>query len=260
MTPQERDALLPLLDRLRQTRLPEKDAEADQLIRQTVQAQPDAPYILAQTVLMQGYALDAAQDRIRALEQRLSQGQPPAHASGGSFLGGLLGGRSSAPVPPAPQYGAPYGSQYPGSAYGQQVAGAVQGGGLSGGGSSFLRSAAQTAAGVAGGALLLQGLEGLFGGHGGFGGGMLGGFGGAGLLGGAGGGPVNETVNNYYDQPPADYQGAQDPVSPEGVDAFVDQGGADPGAYDQGTYDQGGMDGGGGFDGGGFDGGDDSLG
>ena len=97
MTPQERDVPLPLLDRLRQTRVPVKDAEADQMIRQAMQAQPDAPYILAQTVLMQDYALHAAQERIRALEQQLAQAEQQlvnatydyalARASLNTFLG-----------------------------------------------------------------------------------------------------------------------------------------------------------------------------
>ena len=109
MTPQERDVLLPLLERLRQTRAANKDAEAEQLIRQTVQTQPDAPYILAQTVLMQDYALHAAQDRIHALEQQLAQRQQQSqqeaqHSSGGGFLSGLLGGnrQAHAPAPPPP--------------------------------------------------------------------------------------------------------------------------------------------------------------
>ncbi len=202
MTPQERDVLMPLLDRLRQTRAENKDAEADQLIRQTVQAQPDAPYVLAQTVLMQDYALHAAQDRIHALEQQLAQSQAQGqqqgqHASGGGFLSGLLGGRPAAPPPPppVPAYGAPYAQP----SYGSQIANAVQPGA---GQPSFLRSAAQTAAGIAGGALLFQGMEGLFGGHGGglLGGGGSGLLGGAsGLLGGAGGASGLASVDNFAD-------------------------------------------------------------
>ena len=268
MTPQERDALLPLLDRLRQTRVPERDAEADQLIRQTVQAQPDAPYVLAQTVLMQDYALHAAQDRIHALEQQLSQAQAQGqHGSGvGGFLSGLLHGGPAAPAPAPPAYGQPGGVQptnrppqptyaqpsgyaqptygqptygqptygqpsYGQPSYGQQVAAAVQPGS---GQPSFLRSAAQTAAGVAGGALLVQGLEGLFAGHGG-----LGGFGGGGMgsgfLGGGGTGfapreEVVENVNNYYgDQAPQRGQqfGASDDQSrTDDPSRFADQGGA----------------------------------
>jgi hypothetical protein len=63
---------------------------------------------------------------------------------------------------------------------------------FSGGGApSFLRGAAQTAAGVAAGALAFEGIRSLFS-HPGYGSGF----------GGFGGSPVEETVvNNYYDNP-----------------------------------------------------------
>lgn len=252
MTPQEHDVLQPLLERLRQTRLANKDAEADQLIRQTVQAQPDAPYILAQTVLMQDYALHAAQDRIHALEQQLAQSQAQGqqqgqHASGGGFLSGLLGGARPAPAPPPPPaYGPSYGQGAPAYAqpsYGAQIANAVQPG--AGGGSSFLRSAAQTAAGVAGGALLFQGLEGLFGGHGGGlmggGSGLMGGM--SGLMGGGAGGLLGDAGNagmgsmNRF----ADDAGATDlPPLPDDQSGVQ---GADDGTYpDQGSYADSGSD------------------
>jgi hypothetical protein len=202
MTPEERDVLLPLLDKIRQTRLPDKDAEVDQYIHQLVQAQPDAPYILAQTVLMQDYALHQAQARIQALEAQGSQTQQSG--GGGSFLGGLFGGgtRTSAPAQ------GPWGS-VPQSPYAQPMTNAVQGGGQP----SFLRSAAQTAVGVAGASLLMDGMMSLFGGHGGFGGGMMGG----GMMGGgfgAGSGMVDsgntEVVNNYYDTPAPDQSAGVD--------------------------------------------------
>lgn len=235
MTPQERDVLLPLLDRLRQTRAPVKDAEADQLIRQTVQLQPDAPYVLAQTVLMQDYALHAAEARLRALEQQVAQlqqaqqaqqAQQGQHGSGGGFLGGLLGGGRQAPPPPPPPGAYGYGQGYPQApyggapSYGTGIANAFQPGG---GGSSFLRGAAQTAAGVAGGMLLAQGIEDLFSQHhGGIGGG-------SGLMGDALGG---NTLGGFGDAAANDLPGG-----PESVDRFVEQG---PGAYDAGAYDPGG--------------------
>ena len=59
---------------------------------------------------------------------------------------------------------------------------------MPGAGSGFLRQAATTAAGIAGGALLFQGIQSLFGPH--YGGGFLSGM------------PtqpgISETVNNYY--------------------------------------------------------------
>ncbi len=248
MTPQERDVLLPLLDRLRQTRVQAKDAEADQLIRQTLQAQPDAPYVLAQTVLMQDYALHAAQDRVHALEQQLAQHQaqhPPEgqHQSGGGFLSGLFGARApSTPpggyaTPGAPNAGSPnpgYANPAASPGYGAQIASAVQPGA---GGPSFLRGAAQAAAGVAGGVLLAQGLEGLFEHHGG----------GSGFLGNALGGTLGNTLGGT----PGDaLGGAGDLGAPGGfggasVDQFVqdasdypaDQGAADPGSADDADAD-----------------------
>jgi hypothetical protein len=76
------------------------------------------------------------------------------------------------------------------------------GGGFFGGGpfsgqqsglGSFLQSAGTTAAGVAGGAFLVEGLSNIFGGHHGFGGGGFGGGGGWGQP------TENVTINNYGD-------------------------------------------------------------
>jgi hypothetical protein len=79
---------------------------------------------------------------------------------------------------------------------------------MGGGFSSFLGQAAATAAGVAGGEFLFQGIENMFGHHGGFGGGGFGGggVGGPGFGGGgyggegfANAGPTEDvTINNYY--------------------------------------------------------------
>lgn len=66
-----------------------------------------------------------------------------------------------------------------------------------------MRSAAQTAAGVAAGAFAFEGIRALFGGggFGGWGGPHLGSIGGGSFLGGAPGGET--IVNNYYDKPDA---------------------------------------------------------
>src|SRR3954470_1090143 len=95
MTPQERDLITQLLRRLAQAGGQPKDPEADALIRQALAAQPDAPYYLVQTVLIQDMALSNAQARIQALEQQLAQQATeakPAAAQPTSFLGGLFGG------------------------------------------------------------------------------------------------------------------------------------------------------------------------
>ncbi len=155
MTPQEQQMLQGLIQRVNQTQLQEKDFDAEEMLQQTLGRNPDALYILAQTVLVQQYALDQAQKQLEQLRQQ--QAQQPQRSS--SFLGNLLGRDDSSratPPPPPPPYSAPQYAPTPGyvPAYG-----APQSGG-------FLRSAMQTAAGVAAGALAFQGIESLMHGFG----------------------------------------------------------------------------------------------
>jgi uncharacterized protein len=213
MTPQETDLLTTLLGRLKSAAGQPKDPDADGLIRQTVAEQPDAPYYLAQTVLIQDLSLHNAQNRIAQLEQQLTEAQQQAARQPTSFLGSLFGSHSAPPpAPPPPRAGSvppagpwtrapqaaaalpatPYGQAYPpGGGYGPAAGSGFMGAGAGAGG-GFLRSAAATAAGVAGGALLFQGIESLFGQHAS-----------AGLIGGQGMTPgLGETVvNNYYGDP-----------------------------------------------------------
>jgi hypothetical protein len=201
MTPQEKDLLTTLLDRLKNTPRQPKDPEADGLIREATTAQPDLPYYLVQTVLIQDLSLHQAQQRISDLEKQLAEAQQAARPSATSFLGGLFGHQAPAPssapppagpwtrspqvaaAPPAQPYAQP---GYPPPGYGQPAGGGFLGGGAGGGG--FLRSAAATAAGVAGGALLFEGISSLFGNH--YAGGLMG----AGMTPGLG----ETVVNNYY--------------------------------------------------------------
>jgi hypothetical protein len=184
-----------LIGRVEQTQLTEKDPEAEQLLVQRLGRNPDALYILAQTVLVQKYALDQATAQINQLRQQSqAQQQQPAHAT--SFLGNLLGRRDPVPPPPPPQappppppgYGAP-----PAQPYAQPWTPVPYGAPPPppGGGSSFLRTAATTAAGVAAGALAFEGVESLMHGFG-----HSAGFGGGGFGGGA---PEEIVTNNYYD-------------------------------------------------------------
>ena len=192
MTPQEEAMLNDLIGRVEQTQLTEKDPEAEQLLYQRLARNPNALYILAQTVLVQKYALEQATAQLNQLRAQQAQQLQPAHTT--SFLGGLLGhhdpGPPPPPAPPPPGYGAsPYGQPYAG--------GPMYGAPPPSGGGSFLRSAATTAAGVAAGALAFQGVESLLHGFGqpsGFGGGQ-------GLFGGSGGAPGETIINNYYDDP-----------------------------------------------------------
>jgi hypothetical protein len=120
------------------------------LIKDFVARQPSAPYLLVQTVLVQEQALKAAQERIAELEAKA--GAAPA-APG--FLGSApkIGPWGASPAAPAaaPQPIPPTRSPL-------QAALAPQ---PAGGG--FLRSAMTTAAGVAGGALLFEGIRSLMG-------------------------------------------------------------------------------------------------
>ena len=69
MTPQERELLSNLFDRLRQCEGNPKEPEAAAFIADAVARQPATPYFMAQLLLVQDRALSAAQARIRALEQ-----------------------------------------------------------------------------------------------------------------------------------------------------------------------------------------------
>src|ERR1700730_5512042 len=182
MTPQEQEMIGDLIDRVQKTQLAEKDMDAEQMLQQGLGKNPDALYILAQTVLVQKYALEQAQAQLtqaKAQIEQMQQHPEPKHAT--SFLGSLLG-RNDAPAPPPPPPPQAYPPQ-PVQAYPQYVpvGGPLQYGapmGMGGGG-GFLRGAMQTAAGVAAGALAFEGVESLMHGFGhaaGYGGGQ--GFGG----------------------------------------------------------------------------------
>jgi hypothetical protein len=170
MTPQEQDLITQLLERLKQTDVQGKDVQAEALIKAGMAAQPDAPYLLVQTVLIQNMTLEGAQARISELEQQLAAAQQAA-AKPTSFLGGRMGSVPASPAaeppqaPPSPwgprQAAAPPPAQ---PSWGAPAGGMSQGMGMGGGG-GFLRNAMATAAGVAGGALLFQGISSMFGGH-----------------------------------------------------------------------------------------------
>lgn len=65
----------------------ERDPEAEELIARLVERQPAVAYYLAQTVLVQQWALNTAHDRIDALERRRE----------GGLLSALFGSRRKAP-------------------------------------------------------------------------------------------------------------------------------------------------------------------
>lgn len=208
MTPQERDLVTQLLQRLKQAGGAAKDPEAETLIRQAMSAQPDAPYYLVQTVLMQDMALAEAQRRIADLERQAQSTAAPQR----SFLGGSVPSAGPWARAPQPQAAPP--------AWGGQPAAPMQPSPMTqpSATSGFLRSAAATAAGIAGGALLFQGIQSMFG-HG---------FGGVGFAQQPG---ISETIVNNYgtaDQPPPEQTAWNDPGT-----TWNDQGTPDDGAADQ---------------------------
>ena len=188
MTPEERQMLGGLFQRVNAAAATQRDAEAESFINDAVRAAPHAPYVLAQTVLVQQQALEAAANHISQLEAAarraptrtrnmavssaisaspFSAAAPPPLRPGRSLTRRPISARAPPPprgyapppsqggYPPPPPQGYP---PQPGP-WGQPQA--------SGGGGGFLQNAASTATGVAGGVVLGNLLGGLFGGHGG---------------------------------------------------------------------------------------------
>jgi hypothetical protein len=184
MTPDEQTLLQRFLQDLTQTRAGPKDQDADAMIGQALGSSPDAAYVLVQHAILSDQALHAAQDQIAQLQDQLRSANLPAPAPA-RFLGGPSPWAQAAGAPPQDQY-APAPTQAPPAQGGFFGPGPFA---RSGGLGSFLRSAGTTAAGIAGGALLFDGISSLFGGG-------RGGFGGFG--GGFGGQPGEVVENNYY--------------------------------------------------------------
>jgi hypothetical protein len=195
MTPQERQLVDDLFDRLAQLENAPRDPDAAAAIADGLRKAPSAVYALVQTVLLQDEALKRANARIQELEQA----HAPEQTQSGGFLDsmrdtifGPSGQRGSVPNVPPPSsrpvwnsgqvlqqaqspgpydhgpydqgsYGqGPYGQ----GSYGQGPYG--QGYGAPqppfGGGGSFLGTAAAAAAGMVGGSLLLNGIRSMMGG------------------------------------------------------------------------------------------------
>jgi len=182
MTPQERQLIGELFDRLASLENGPRDPDAEAMIREGFRRAPNAAYSLVQTVLVQDEALKAANAHIQEYERAHGTPQHPEPTRG--FLDSMresIFGRDEprGSVPRVPQGGAPGGQ--PGGPWGQaggqpgyQQGGYQQGypGGapmqqapMGGGGSSFLGTAAAAAAGVIGGSLLMGGIRSAMGGH-----------------------------------------------------------------------------------------------
>ena len=114
MSPEERQLLTGLFDRIRASANTPRDPEAEALIANAVKAQPYAPYFLAQAVIVQNQALEAANQKLNELQAQLESQQPQqGQPAGGGFLsslGSIFGGGPSAPPePPRPQQPLPGG-------------------------------------------------------------------------------------------------------------------------------------------------------
>ncbi|PKA41245.1 DUF2076 domain-containing protein [Rhizobium sullae] len=217
MSPEERQLLTGLFDRVRTAAATPRDREAETFIDQGVREQPYTTYYLAQAVIVQEKGLEAAANHIKELEERIRQleaGESEHHQAeqGGGFLSSIFGtGQAQQPAQTSGPWGnaprqaqqdrgydepvRPIRQQQPSGPWDPQP-GAPSAGG------SFLRGALGTAAGVAGGMLLANSLSGIFGNHmSSLGWGSP--FSGSNPFGNASA-PAEETViNNYYgDQKP----------------------------------------------------------
>jgi hypothetical protein len=182
MTPQERQLIGELFDRLASLENGPRDPDAEAMIREGFRRAPNAAYSLVQTVLVQDEALKAANAHIQEYERANGTPQHPEPTRG--FLDSMresIFGRDEprGSVPRVAQGGAPAGPWGQGGGQpGYQQGGYQQGGyqqgypggapmqaPMGGGGSSFLGTAAAAAAGVIGGSLLMGGIRSAMGGH-----------------------------------------------------------------------------------------------
>ena len=134
LNPEDRRAIEGLFDRLAEAeqRAPQRDREAEDLIRRSVTQLPNAPYYMAQTIVVQQQGLEAADARIRELEAQLAEREQPRQRSPWDR------GADNAPEQRQQR-------------------------GFGGGGGGFFAGAMQTALGVAGGVMLGSAIGSLFG-------------------------------------------------------------------------------------------------
>jgi hypothetical protein len=162
MTPEERNLVTQLFDRLAALESTQRDSEAERLIQDGLRQAPHAPYALVQTALVQDEALKRADARIRELEAQLDgdpgpqqQQQPSGFLD--SMRNSIWGNRprpGSVPsVRPAVDSTSPYRTDaQPMAPMMQQPMGPM----TQQPQSSFLGNAAATAAGLIGGSMLLS--------------------------------------------------------------------------------------------------------
>jgi uncharacterized protein len=175
MTPQERELVDELFDRLAKLENMPRDLAAERVIADGLRRAPQATYALVQTALVQDEALKRANARIEELQARLGgEDQQPQGGFLDNVRDAVLGRRDprgSVPnvrtqaTQPWSAAAAPYQSQagYPPQTPPYPAAPGM--GPAFGSGGSFLGTAASTAAGVIGGGLLLNSIRSMFGDH-----------------------------------------------------------------------------------------------
>jgi hypothetical protein len=192
MNSEEQTLIDGLFSRLQQaeTDSAPRDAQAEARIKEHLTRQPAAGYFMTQAILVQEAAIKSLDEQNKQLTQQVQQlqaemqsakAQTAAPASSGGFLSSIFGGASRDPQPAPTQSAAPsnggwrepgrpsFNSQPPQQNFGapaaQQNFGAPPQQNYAPqqpAGSGFLGGALKTAAGVAGGVMLAQGISSLF--------------------------------------------------------------------------------------------------
>lgn len=165
MTPQEREIIGGLFDKVKTSIPRDRDPDAERFIGEQLSANPGAAYAMAQTIHAQDQMMQQMNAAIEDLQYQLREMQSRPQ---GGFLSSLFGG-GARPVEP-PMRGRPYGAgpnagpgmppplpQTQASPWGNRQQAPAAGGG-------FLAGAMSTAAGVAGGMLLASAVMSAFGG------------------------------------------------------------------------------------------------
>ena len=210
MTPQERQRVAQLFERLAQLENSPRERDAEQLIAEGLRYAPNSPYAMVQTILIQEEALERANARIQELE--LQAEGTPADPAGGGFLDslrGAFGGNAGTPnrvsVPSAGgrPMGVPPGFRSNAAAGNQPQQEIGRGGG-------FLGQAASIAAGVVVGSMVADALRGQFG---------------------------SETTAAKQEQAAADQEARTEEASLEDDPSYEDDGGLDTADFDGGDFD-----------------------
>ncbi|WGM08869.1 DUF2076 domain-containing protein [Arsenophonus nasoniae] len=155
MQAEEKQLIEDLFQRLKQAETPSNslDSEANSLIQTLIKQQPESPYFMAQSIIIQEAALKRLTQQVKQLQDEVIQLKKGAEIQlrKGGFLSGLIEKiNPSQPVTPVTEKPQQQTPQY------QQPTN------ISGGSSGFLSGALKTAAGVAGGVMIGNMLTNMF--------------------------------------------------------------------------------------------------